>query len=147
MKTMHPEWRITSLPSPISPLPPSRQQRRLRSDDKDSGGDNILDDDSNVDNRSGNRDDDGNNHDNDIVGYRDANSIHSSSGNDKRRLFGLAKDYHFIRSKGGKYLFLSSLIYYASLIIITIINTQCYGLCLKIQYLTLTMIILAIMAL
>ena len=96
MRTMHPEWRITSLPTPISPLLPPQRRRRLRSDDEIGSDDNVLDDDSSVDGRRRSN--------TDIVGNRYVNSTHNSSGNDKRRLFGLAKDYHFIRSKGGNYL-------------------------------------------
>lgn len=85
MRIIHPEWRITSLPIPITlpppPSPPQQQQQQQRSRrlNNDSG-------DFKVSSSNSSRNDDG-------------DSIHK----DRRRLFGLAKDYHLIRSKGGIY--------------------------------------------
>ena len=83
MRIIHPEWRITSLPIPIT-LP--QQQQRSRRRLNNNGGDfKVRSGNSSSSSRSrSSRNDDG-------------DSIHK----DRRRLFGLAKDYHLIRSKGG----------------------------------------------
>jgi hypothetical protein len=86
MRIIHPEWRITSLPIPIT-LPQQQQQRSRRRlnnngvDFKIRSGNSSSNSSSS---RGSSRNDDG-------------DSIHK----DRRRLFGLAKDYHLIRSKGG----------------------------------------------
>jgi hypothetical protein len=81
MRIIHPEWRITSLPIPITlPQQQQQQQRSRRRLNKNSGDFKVRSSNSS----SSSRNDDG-------------NSIHK----DRRRLFGLAKDYHLIRSKGG----------------------------------------------
>jgi hypothetical protein len=75
MRIIHPEWRITSLPIPITLPQQQRSRRRLNNNSVDF---KIRS--SNSSSRNA-----------------DGDSIHK----DRRRLFGLAKDYHLIRSKGG----------------------------------------------
>jgi hypothetical protein len=86
MRIIHPEWRITSLPIPIT-LSQQHQQQRSRRLNNDSGDFKVSRNNSSSDrSSSSSRNDDGDN-------------VHK----DRRRLFGLAKDYHLIRSKGGIY--------------------------------------------
>ena len=80
MRIIHPEWRITSLPIPIT-LPQQQQQRSRRRLNNNSGDFEVR---SSSSTSTSSRNNDG-------------DSIHK----DRRRLFGLAKDYHLIRSKGG----------------------------------------------
>jgi hypothetical protein len=83
MRIIHPEWRITSLPIPIT-LPQQQQQRSRRRLNNNSGDFKVRSSNSSSSRSRSSRNDDG-------------DSIHK----DRRQLFGLAKDYHLIRSKGG----------------------------------------------
>ena len=83
MRIIHPEWRITSLPIPIT-LPQQQQQRSRRRLNNNSSDFKVRSSNSSSRRSSSSRND-------------DDDSIHK----DRRRLFGLAKDYHLIRSKGG----------------------------------------------
>ena len=82
MRIIHPEWRITSLPIPITL--PQQQQRSRRRLNNNSSDFKVRSSNSSSRRSSSSRND-------------DDDSIHK----DRRRLFGLAKDYHLIRSKGG----------------------------------------------
>ena len=86
MRIIHPEWRITSLPIPITlPQQQQRSRRRLNNNSSDFKV------------RSSNSSSSRNSRSSSSSRNDDDDSIHK----DRRRLFGLAKDYHLIRSKGG----------------------------------------------